>query len=187
MNPLQLIQAYCNDEKRAWKKNLSAERNPCCWRRTCCNEEEPRKRITFLLNKSPAAEEELVAMKRRESRKKSFRWTKPLQLKKSLLQWRREPRKNLSAEQIPCSWWVACFNEKKRASKKNLSPEWIPCSWLKLIAMTRSEPGRKPFCWTKPLLLKKDLLQWRRGPRRRKTFLLNKFPAALNRSPAADE
>ena len=55
MNPLQLTQAYCNDEKRAWKK-------------------------TFLLNETPAAEEGLVAMKKRASKEK-----------------------NLSAEQIPCS------------------------------------------------------------------------------------
>ena len=47
MTPLQLTQAYCNDEKRAWKK-------------------------TFLLNENPAAEEGLVALKKRASKKKAF-------------------------------------------------------------------------------------------------------------------
>ena len=55
MNPLQLIRAYCNDEERAWKK-------------------------AFLLNETPAAEEGLVAMKKRASKEKT-----------------------LSVEQIPCS------------------------------------------------------------------------------------
>ena len=47
MNPLQLTRAYCNDEKRAWKK-------------------------TFLLNETPAAEEGLVAMKKRASKRRTF-------------------------------------------------------------------------------------------------------------------
>ena len=55
MNPLQQIQAYCNDEKRACKKD-------------------------FLLTETPAAEQGLVALKKRASKKK-----------------------NLSAEHIPCS------------------------------------------------------------------------------------
>ena len=55
MNPLQLTQAYCNDGKRACKKD-------------------------FLLTETPAAEQGLVALKKRASKKK-----------------------NLSAEQIPCS------------------------------------------------------------------------------------
>ena len=47
MNPLQLTQAYCNDEKRAWKK-------------------------TFLLNETPAAEEGLVAMKKSLEKEEPF-------------------------------------------------------------------------------------------------------------------
>ena len=54
MNPLRLTQAYCNDEKRAWKK-------------------------TFLLSETPAAEQGLVALKKRASKKKAFLLNNSLQ------------------------------------------------------------------------------------------------------------
>ena len=47
MTPLQLTQAYCNDEKGACKKD-------------------------FLLTETPAAEQGLVALKKRASKKKAF-------------------------------------------------------------------------------------------------------------------
>ena len=39
MNPLQLIQAYCNDEKRAWKETFPLSETPAA-EEDCCTEEE---------------------------------------------------------------------------------------------------------------------------------------------------
>ena len=57
MTPLQLTQAYCNDEKRACKKDFLLNETPAAEQGLVALRREPRRRKTFLLNKFPAADE----------------------------------------------------------------------------------------------------------------------------------